>query len=82
MAKKRAKKSKAARKAAKKDTTLELTVPDELYKTVAEMDAETLNSILQSVLGGQARFGIDKVVIKPKSKKIEAEEIAQFSKPC
>jgi hypothetical protein len=71
MAKKRAKQSKStARKPqrtqpkSKKDQTIELRLPDELYDKVAKLEKGKLTSILKSVLGKEARVATKKVDIE------------------
>ena len=65
----------------KKDQTLELRLPNEIYDKYADLDAEALQVILESVLGGKKIFGITKVVISPKSQTLGAAT-QSFMKLC
>ena len=69
-----------------KDTTVEIRVPDELYKkaqSLAEADQKALEAVLQSVVGHGSKFGVKKVIVAPKDdSKLKKLKKPKLFKPC
>lgn len=77
--------AKGSKKSSKKDQTIELSLPDELFDKVAAMskeDEETLTHILQSILGRESKFGIKNVVISRRRERAGKREILRYEKLC
>ena len=84
MAKKRKKSAKKRKPttAAIRGEVLELRLPDELYAEAAKLEEDVLTSILQSVLGGQPRYGVKYVTLSPQSEEVAVAKLKQYMKPC
>lgn len=76
---------KGDKKPARSKKTLELSLPDDLYdkaKDLAAKDPETLRSILRSILGSDANFGIEDVSITRQGSKDDDRGDLGIRKGC